>query len=201
MQLDRILVRTMARLARTGIAGLRVSDAGETRAPEAAGTGQRGSGSWANEWAGARSVVARAKSLASPGRKRAAARAIPGGTIRIRPLMAAHELKLHNWIADRLEARAPTCSLHAGVALGAFLSAATSHEGHDPLAGLIADLLIVDEKGRPVTALIREHADDTALHLRLLDALLDADLPIVDLPDRPVLSALWTEISVLLPRE
>ena len=204
MQLERLVAKAMTRLAKSGFAGLRQT------APATAGDVPkrqvpRGSGSWANEWAGAKSAVERAKSLALPGRKRAAANAaadlIPEGTIKTRPLMSIREVKLHNWIADRLEAEAPTCSLHSGVALGAFLTSATAHETHDPLCGLVANMLIADENGQPVAALIRENTADPKRHLLLLDALLDADLPIVDIPSRPSLSGLWAEISQTLPKD
>ncbi|MCK0167528.1 hypothetical protein MWU52_08220 [Jannaschia sp. S6380] len=206
MQLDRLVARTMSRFAKGGLASLRPRQApAEATAPLAA-TGPdrpRGSGSWANEWVGTKAAVERAKSLARPGRKRksgkAAADSIPEGTIRTKPLMSARGVKLHNWISDRLEAEAPTCTLHACVSLGAFLSADTAHEGHDPLAGLVADLLIVDETGQPIAALIRENVADPSRHLLMLDALLDADLPIIDLPAKPTLSMLWGEIAETLP--
>lgn len=207
MQIEKMLTKTAMRLARAGF-GIRSNSPSPEGTAVAETPELRGSGSWANEWAGARGAVERAKSLATAGRRRKApakattnqpADVIPEGTIRTKPLMSIQKLKLHNWIADRLEAEAPTCSLHAGVALHAFLIADTAHEGNDPLCGLVADLMIADEAGQPVMALVRENPADPGRHLMLLDALLDADLPIVDIPNRPSLSKLWAEISANLP--
>lgn len=202
MQLDRLMAKTMTRLVKSGLSG---------RAPAAAkpvaekpGNGLRGSGSWANEWAGARSAVERAKSLARPGRKRkaadTAADTIPEGTIRPRPLMSGRDVKLHNWIADRLEAEAPCCTLHAGVALSSFLASDLARPDFDPLAGMVADLAIADSQGQIAAVLIRENTADPSRHLLLLDALMDADIPIIDIQPRPSLSALWSEIAAYLPR-
>lgn len=205
MQIDRLVAKTMSRFAKGGLAHLRARQAAApAKAKPAAPDQPRGSGSWANEWIGTRAAVERAKSLALPGRTRKgaapAADAIPEGTIRIKPLMSTRGVKLHNWIADRLEAEAPTCTLHACVSLEGFLAADTAHEGHDPLRGLVADLLIVDGTGQPIAALVRENRADPSRHLLLLDALLDADLPIIDLPAKPTLSTLWAEIAATLPR-
>ena len=209
MQIDRLMLRQATRLApkliERGLGGLARRRAAAAAAPEAAAApaAPRGSGSWANEWIGATAAVERARALARPGRSRkaappaAAAEApIPEGSVRPRPLMTAREVKLHNWIADRLEAEAPDCSLHTGVALQSFLAS----DVPGALDGLVADMLIADEAGQPVCALVRDRRDDPARQLRLLDALLDADLPFVDLPDRLSLSTLWTEIARTLPR-
>ncbi|MGC1260618.1 MAG: hypothetical protein WA873_08130 [Jannaschia helgolandensis] len=209
MQFDRLMMKTVTRLARSGIAGLRSTSVAAT-GKEADASGPRGSGSWANEWSGAKSAVAktaveRAKSLARPGKSRTKSNApqdaIPEGTIRTRPLMSVRNVKLHNWIADRMEAEAPTCSLHACVALNSFLTSLANPDGTDPLTGLTADLLIVDEHGQPVVALIREKAADPSQQLMVIDALLDADLPIVDIPARPSLSGLWASIAETLPKD
>lgn len=207
MQLDRLVTKTMSRLAWSGFRRVSAGATGpKVRTTEAKTPGGdlRGSGSWANEWAGARNAVERARAMAKPGRDRKARAktdldSIPEGTIRVRPLMTGREVKLHNWIADRLEAEAPVCTLHAGVSLKAFLSSDIAREDHDPLSGMVADLLIADEKGQPVAALIRENTADPTRHLLMLDALLDADIPIVDIPSRPSLSALWADISATLP--
>ncbi|GIT90789.1 hypothetical protein JANAI62_12440 [Jannaschia pagri] len=164
--------------------------------------GLRGSGSWANEWAGAKSAVERAKSLTNIGRPRkggAVKADITEGTVRVKPLMTSRDVKLYNWIVDRLEAEAPTCSLHCGVALNAFLTSAEATPEGDPLAGLVADLVITDEQGQPLMALLRENRADPRQQLLTLDALLDADVPIIDIQPRPVLSAMWAEISANLP--
>ncbi|CTQ32156.1 hypothetical protein [Jannaschia rubra] len=197
MQFDRLMVW----LARAGVVAPREAWLAQAESPAAPEL--RGSGSWASDWTVTRGALERARSLARPGHKRKTdptpCDAIPEGSIRVRPLMSARDLKLHNWIADRLEAEAPICSLHAGVALPAFLTATTSHEDSDPLRGLVADLLIVDEHGRPVAALLRDNTAEPARHLMLLDALLDADVPIIDIPARPGLAALWDEIARVLP--
>ncbi|WP_187298086.1 hypothetical protein [Jannaschia donghaensis] len=196
----------MTRIARTGIAGLRAPSPAEGNAPAKAVKGDlRGSGSWANEWAGARSAIARAKAIAKPAKARTdkgamSADPIPEGTITARPLMSTRDVKLHNWILDRLEAEAPCCTLHVGVALHSFLTAATAHDGFDPLNGLAADMLIVDETGQPIAAIIRENTPNPSRHLLLIDALLDADIPIVDIPVRPSLATLWQAISETLPK-
>ncbi|MEM7641212.1 MAG: hypothetical protein AAF366_01640 [Pseudomonadota bacterium] len=218
MQLDRLVSRTVSNTMsqivksglKNGIAGLRAKreDAPVPKTPK---DDLRGSGSWANEWTGTRSAVETAKALAKKGKapkpdapatpKTPAADAITEGSVRPRPLMSTRDVKLHNWIADRMEAEAPTCSLHAGVALSAFLASDEAYPGFDPLSGMIADMLIADGEGQPVLALIRENTADPARHLLLLDALLDADLPIVDIQPRPKLSALWDEITQHLPEE
>ena len=200
MQIDSFVSRTMARAA-TRMGLLRPAAA----LPAASeGDAVRGSGSWANEWSGARVAVDRARMLAARGRSRGGrgggAEPIPEGSVRARPLMSGRAVKLHQWISDRLEAEAPTCTLHAGVALSAFLASDQAYPGYDPLAGLVADLVITDLQGQPVAALLRE-GTDAQRHLMTLDALLDADLPIVDLPARPTLSVLWSEIAAHLPEE
>ena len=189
------------------------ADATPVAGPAKRGDDLRGSGSWANEWAGAKHAVERAKSLASLGKARKAGAApkarvpgtpaqnIPEGTVRTKPLLSTRDIKLQQWISDRLEAEAPTCSLHAGVALNAFLVSAEAREDYDPLCSLVADLLIIDDHGQPLVALIRENRANPARQLLLLDALLDADVPIVDIQPRPSLSTMWAEISANLPKE
>lgn len=203
MQFDRLMTKTMTRIAKSGIAGLRNTGTAEGPGPRAK-DGLRGSGSWANDWGGARVAATRARALAKKGKTAkgkvtAPPDAILEGTITARPLMSSRDVKLHTWILDRLEAEAPCCTLHAGVALRAFLTSATAHEGHDPLAGLVADMLIVDEAGHPLAALIRETTVDPARQILVIDALLDAELPIIDIPARPSLAALWSAISEVLP--
>ncbi|WP_141134377.1 hypothetical protein [Jannaschia aquimarina] len=156
----------------------------------------RGSGSWANEWAGARAAIARA-AAAGPIPKRNAAPPPPENIIRPRPLMSAREIKLHNWIADKLEVSCPDCSLHAGVALESFLVS----EQPDALDGLVADMLIADDRGTPLVTLIRDRKVDNDRQVRLLDALIDAELPVIDLPDKLSLSKLWAQIEQHLPGE
>ncbi|WGH77794.1 hypothetical protein [Jannaschia ovalis] len=202
MQLDRLMAKTMTRLVKTGLSVKRRP--AEPAPAGAEAPALRGSGSWANDWPGARSAVERAKSLARPGRSRKSAKStapdtIPEGTIRQHPLMSTRDVKLHNWIADRLEAEAPWCTLHAGVALKGFLTSDLTRPGYDPLAGMVADLAIVDSHGHVASVLLRENTADPAHHLLLLDALMDADIPIVDIQPRPSLSALWAEISATLP--
>ncbi len=204
MQLDRLMTRAVTRIAKSGLTGLRAAPQVAPSAP-APKDDLRGSGSWANEWAGSRSAVERAKSLAGAGRRRGKANTAPvdvlDGTIRAKPLMSVKDVKLHNWIADRLEAEAPTCSLHAGVALRAFLVVDEAFSGEDPIAGLVADLLIADATGQPVAVIQREDVVDAGAQMRFVDALLDADIPIIDLPGRPSLSQLWSEISECLPQD
>lgn len=211
MQIDRLLSKTLSRFARGGF-GIRQQAAAPAGAAEPGSADDlRGSGSWANEWAGAKHAVERAKSLATPARKRKAKPAaaspsapvdnIPEGTVRTKPLLSQRDIKLQQWISDRLEAEAPTCSLHAGVALGAFLVSAETREDYDPLCGLVADLLIIDDHGQPLVALIRENRANPSRQLILLDALLDADVPIVDIQPRPSLSTMWAEISANLPKD
>lgn len=205
MQFDRLMTKTVTRLAKSGIMGLRNSAPATAGPAQASKDDLRGSGSWANEWGGgARAAMTRAKALAKRG-KTAKGKvatppdAIPEGTITARPLMSSRDVRLHSWILDRLEVEAPCCTLHAGVALRAFLTSATAHETHDPLAGLVADMLIVDENGQPIAALIREASTDPTRQLLVIDALLDADIPIIDIPARPSLAALWTAIAEALP--
>lgn len=206
MQFDRLMSKTVTRLAKSGIAGLRKTAPAAPAPVPAPKDDLRGSGSWANEWGGARAAMARAKLLAAKG-KTAKAKvgsppdAIPEGTITARPLMSSRDVRLHTWILDRMEAEAPCCTLHAGVALRAFLASATAHETHDPLAGLVADMLIVDETGQPIAALIREASTDPARQLLVMDALMDADIPIIDIPARPSLATLWTAIAQVLPAD
>ncbi|MEM8851810.1 MAG: hypothetical protein AAGE03_17475 [Pseudomonadota bacterium] len=215
MQLDRLVTRTMSRAMsqivksgfKSGLSGMRPKPEAAPK-PKAPKDDLRGSGSWANEWTGTRSAVEQAKALAKRGKKNKAETpeapivdAITEGSIRPRPLMSTRDVKLRNWIADRMEAEAPTCSLHAGVALSAFLASNEAYPGFDPLGGMIADMLIADGEGQPVLALIRENTADPARHLLLLDALLDADLPIVDIQPRPKLATLWEEITKHLPQE
>ncbi|MEO0859807.1 MAG: hypothetical protein AAFY65_04285 [Pseudomonadota bacterium] len=213
MQFEKLLTKTAMRLARAGL-GIRADAPAPAPAP-APSAPLKGSGSWANDWVGARSAMNRAKSLASLGKKRKSKSVthtkpavvpvpeddlIPEGAIQVKPLLSIQQLKMHNWILDRLEAEAPTCTLHAGVALSAFLNCDTAYPGNDPLAGLTVDLLVVDENGCPCVAIVRENEADPAGHLRLCEALLDGEVPVVDLPSRPSLSTLWSAIAANLPR-
>ncbi|UWQ22504.1 hypothetical protein [Jannaschia sp. W003] len=171
MQIDQTIVRQAARLAPRLLARhLRAGPAEAPAAPKAAARdGLRGSGSWANEWTGGDSAPA----------------------VRARPLMTEREVRLHNWIADRLEVETPTATLHAGVALAAFLHS----DAPGALDGLVADMVIVDEAGRPVAALLRERRADPATRGRITAALAAAGVAHVDLPDRLSLSRLWAEIA------
>lgn len=216
MQLDRLVSRTLSRAVSqiagsgltSGIVGLRKKP-DQTPEPKTPQDELRGSGSWANEWTGTRSAVQQAKALAKKTKKNRAntpdAAAAPTvdsiaeGSIRPRPLMSTRDVTLHNWIADRMEVEAPTCSLHSGVALSAFLASDEAYPGFNPLDGMIADMVVADGEGQPVLVLIRENTADPGRHLLLLDALLDADLPIIDIQPRPKLSVLWDEIAQHLP--
>ncbi|UWQ17605.1 hypothetical protein [Jannaschia sp. M317] len=208
MQFDRLLSQTMTRITRAG-QGLRKQAPADAVPLSAAMVKDdlRGSGSWANDWAKGRKAsdptptAAPARTKRRPAAPAAAVDSIPEGTIRARPLMSTRDVKLHQWISDRLEAEAPTCALHAGVALGAFLVSAETRDGYDPLAGLVADLLISDDQGQPLVVLIRENRAHPARQILLLDALMDAGLPIVDIQPRPSLSALWSGIADHLPRD
>lgn len=165
---------------------------------EAAQSGLRGSGSWANEWSGAERSVERVKSLAIPAKtRRAAVEAMDGehGVVEIRPLLEARRLQLHERLVDKLEVEAPTCSLHAGVAMSSFLKAARRPDGSDRLSDLTVDLLVVDGKGAPVVALIHEDTARPQRQILRVDALLDAGLPVVEIPPRGALSAIWSEIA------
>lgn len=208
MQLDRMMIRQAARLAPKLLAqatqrfgGSRSEDRAEDKPLKPADPELRGSGSWANEWAGAKTAIARTRERS---------RLLPGGkpdpepvdviaedTISIRPLLTAREVKLFNWIADRVETAAPTVSLHAGVALSAFLHS----EVPGALDGLVADMALVDETGAVLGVLIRDRKDDPARQIRLIDALIDSDMPTIDLPNRLSLSRLWEQITDVLPNE
>ncbi|WP_371157417.1 hypothetical protein [Jannaschia sp. 2305UL9-9] len=201
MQFDRFLNKAVSRLSGG-------SDADDPRpVPRGAPADDlRGSGSWANEWGAAKGAIERAKSLAAGGkapkrRSGVVAQNIPEGTVRTKPLMTTRDIKLHSWLQDRLEAEAPTCTIHAGVALNAFLVSAEANEEYDPLCNLTVDLLIADDQGQPLVALIHENRVDSHKQLLMLDALLDADMPIIDIQPRPVLSAMWAEIAANLPED
>lgn len=201
MQFDRFLSKAVTRLSGAADAD---HDAPRPTKTAPAGDDLRGSGSWANEWGAARGAIERAKSMATgtkPRKRRSAgvAQNIPDGTVRSKPLMTTRDIKLHNWLLDRLEAEAPTCTIHAGVALNSFLVSAETNEDFDPLSNLTVDLLIADDHGQPLVALIREDRGDPHKQLLTLDALLDADMPIIDIQPRPVLSAMWAEIAANLP--
>lgn len=208
MQFDRMLVRQAVRLApkllaqatqkrsqpRAGAPETAVPDVALKRAePEL-----QGSGSWANQWAGAKAAITRTRLRSeAPAKKPAAPEPAPivEDTISIRPLQTSREAKLFQWIADRLESAAPTCSLHAGVALSAFLHS----EIPGALDGLVADMAVVNDKGNVLCVLIRDRKDDPARQIRLIDALIDSDMPTIDLPDKLSLSRLWASLEEYLP--
>ncbi len=209
MPFERLVARTRTRLAKGAFAALlRSASVGGPAGTAASAVEPRGSGSWANDWSEGGSAMERAMSLALPNRGRPAAIPAPAApdraarhvaAVRTKPLMSLHEVRLHNWIVDRLEAEAPTCSLHARVAFPAFLAADPASGGPDPLQDLVADMLIADRNGQPVAALIRETAGVRSYDLRLRAVLRDADLPVVDIPARPGLADLWTRIAQVLP--
>jgi hypothetical protein len=119
--------------------------------------------------------------------------------LQARSLMTRRERSLHNWIVDRLEAAAPTCTLHAGVALEAFLATELQVADAAPLAGLRVDLLIVDERTSPVVALSRRTTADQAIESRVREALSRAQIPFIELDAQPQHEALWLEIDGYLP--
>lgn len=200
-----------------------VADAGAAR--------PRGSGSWANDWSEPASAMERAMSLALPDRRRPGApppepaapepaapvSATPisaerdraeshpaepeAGGVRTKPLMSLREVRLHNWLADRLEAAAPTCSLHARVSASAFLTSDPTRGVAGPLHDLVADMLIADQNGQPVAALVRGTAGGQPRRQDLLRVLREADLPFVDLSAHPGLADLWAEIARVLPKD
>ncbi|SFI61153.1 hypothetical protein [Jannaschia pohangensis] len=223
MKLDRLMIKTVTRLAKGGVAGLRqtagskADAADETKPEKKKDDDLRGSGSWANEWSGARNALSRAKSRALPGKQKEVSRVVttkprvqsrvlpnadpvPEGSVHVKPLMTPIQAKLYNWIADRIEAEAPDCTLHAGVAVQAFLTSDIAHEFHDPLSNLIADYVVADGHGRPLMALLRDNKVTPTRHLIMIDALLDANVPIVDIPERPSAKGLWADISRHLPK-
>lgn len=205
------------------------TEATEPEADVAADDDLRGSGSWANEWDEARAAAERGKRLPQDDRKAAKAAAepaaegegqaqddaaprrrngpapadmpaeIPEGSIHARALLSRKEVQLYNWIADKIETEAPSCSLHARVALSAFLDAQVEPGTANPLNGLAVDLLIIDEAGAPVAALVRENRKDPIRQIAVFEALLDADVTIVDLPSKGSLARLWAEIQKVLP--
>ncbi|PWJ16989.1 hypothetical protein [Jannaschia seohaensis] len=156
----------------------------------------RGSGSWANEWSGAERAVQRAKTLALPAKARRAVTELEGehGRVSVRPLMAPRMAKLYERLFDKMEVEAPTCTLHAGVAMSVFLKAERRSDGSDRLADLSVDLLIADDQGTPLVVLLADDPKRPQRQIRRVDALLDAGLPHVEIPARPSLSAIWPEI-------
>lgn len=206
MQFDRMFMRQAVRLAPKLLAQATKkrpaakADEGPNVSLKRAEPDLRGSGSWANEWAGAKSAIARTRVRSEqpkPTEPTQAEEAAPiaEGSITQRPIMTARENKLYTWIADRLETDAPTCSLHVGVALNAFMRS----EVPGALDGLHADMAIIDETGHVLAVLIRDRRDDPARQIRLIDALIDSEMPTIDLPDRLSLSKLWSQISDVLP--
>ncbi|MDB2407266.1 hypothetical protein N9W17_01870 [Jannaschia sp.] len=157
----------------------------------------RGSGSWANEWSAEERSVQRAKSMALPAKTRRAAEPLEGehGIVQVRPLMGQRDARLYERLLDKLEAEAPTCTLHAGVAMGVFLKAARREDGSDRLADLSVDLLIADESGVPLMVLLHEDPKRPQRQIRRVDALLDAGLPHLEVPARGGISAVWSEIT------
>ncbi|TFL18847.1 hypothetical protein [Jannaschia formosa] len=161
-----------------------------------AGAALRGSGSWANEWAGADRSVQRAKSMALPAKTRRAAEIVEGehGRVTLHPLMTPRDLRLYERLVDKLEIEAPTCTLHAGVAMRSFLKAERREDGSDRLADLSVDLLIADDQGTPLVALLHPDPKRPQRQIRKVDALLDAGLPHIEVPARGGLSSVWDEI-------
>ncbi|MEM7711629.1 MAG: hypothetical protein AAF264_12965 [Pseudomonadota bacterium] len=173
--------------------GRRKPDA--TDAPRA----PRGSGSWANEWAEPTVSLASPRPAAASGPVAVASPAASHSTPRVRPLMGSAELALHDHLIDRLEAEAPACTLHAGVALTAILAIPTAAKGSLP--NLVADLVIVDSQGIPMVALMWERPTDGPGHLAAFDALLDADLPVLSVPPRPDAATVWHRLVPHLSEE
>jgi len=215
MKLDRLLMKSVARLAKGGVANLRKSVGPKAEpelkfTPTPRGEDLRGSGSWANDWSGTRNAPAQPAPKAAPAKKKDSSRVlsralantdpVPEGSVHIKPLMTPIQTKLFNWIADRIEAEAPDCTLHAGVAVQAFLTSDIAHEFFDPLSNLIADYVVADGQGRPLMVLLRDNKVTPTRHLIMIDALLDADLPIVDIAERPSAKGLWADISRHLPK-
>ncbi|MEM9797508.1 MAG: hypothetical protein AAF919_13535 [Pseudomonadota bacterium] len=196
------LSKAVTQFAVRAIPGLRSSKSESPVIPFPGGAGPRGSGSWANEWEGLPDLAPQppAKTIVKPKRQTQATPGAKPGTVRPRPLMNHADMRLHDWIADHLEIEAPACTLHAGVALSAFLSADT-HEELGMMAGLTADFVIADAHGHPVVAMIREDPEDPERHSMTLDVLIDAFIPVIDMDPKPVLSELWSDISEALPRD
>ncbi len=127
-----------------------------------------------------------AEAATAPAAAKAAARV--EGTLTLHPMLPARSLMVHALIADRLEVEAPTCTLHARVALSAILRGA-------PLDGIVAEMVVADGGGRPRVALLRDQPMDRALE----DALKRAGLPVVDVSDDPKAEEVWKRIRGWLP--
>jgi hypothetical protein len=207
MQLDRLLIQPFRRITRPGRRGEDPAPAPAAAPAEAL----RGSGSWANEWAGAGGTAepscGRGEALdhwqadgpgasLSPDDPEILAR----GAARCFALLSPRDLALFHWLSDRLEAEAPACSLHASVAAGAILHVRTASRHDDPVAGAKIDFLIADAKGHPACALLRAAHGEETRHARLQSIMRAADLPAIDLTRHPAPSALWTVISETLRR-
>lgn len=200
MPSDGFMSRMFPWFARAGLVGLRRADlAAPPLAPEP--IPPRGSGSWANEWNGASDAVRRAQTHLrnSLGRGTKMAKPVARGSLRIKPLLSARDAQLYVWLADLLETDAPTCTLHARVSLRAFLAVRDPAAADGFLRGLTADFLIADEVGQPVIALLRDDPRDAEAQMRLVDVLLEASLPVLDIPDDPGRTALWNDIRAVLP--
>jgi hypothetical protein len=188
MQFDRFLSRLI---------GMEIPLEGEpvVRSREAA---PRGSGSWANEWLSAELKTLRAKGKAA--RRHAAVSERVVGVVRTRSFMETGILRLHESLTDRIEAEAPTCTLHSAVAFAAFLTAERNSDGGDRLAGLTADLLVADGAGLPLVAILREDKLHPQRQNARIDVLLDAGMAFVEMGDKPSHGEIWSEVSAHLPR-
>ena len=165
----------------------------------------RGSGSWDQAYEGGQVM----QPLPKPAPRHDEMR--PQQRVAIHPvrMMNKVEMRLFNWLFDKLEVEAPLYSIHAQVSMDAFLhvdrraSKQDQQSTRDSFANRRVDFLIADDLGLPVLAIEfhgadqskEEHGQDKA------SALDEAGVPLVVIPNGAKPSMIWDTIHPHLDDE
>lgn len=124
--------------------------------------------------------------------------------VTLKPLMSDAGMDLFFWLSDELEVASPNLSLHGRVSLEAIVQF-----GHAMPHGMPADikesqidLLIADETGLPVAALIFDTEGHSAERTEFVADLLEmAELPVLQLDPATPPESIWEALQPLIAYE
>lgn len=124
--------------------------------------------------------------------------------VTLKPLMSDAAMDLFFWLSDELEVASPNLSLHARVSLEAMVQFghAMPHGVPADIKESQVDLLIVDETGLPVAALIFDPVEENSARTEMMADLLEmAELPVLQLDPASAPEAIWDALQPLIAYE
>jgi len=126
--------------------------------------------------------------------------------VSLKPLFDAPAMELFYWLSDELEMASPSLTLHAGVAVSTILAA--SGPLSDDLMQAHIEILIVDETGLPVAALLfddeecRRSDDEDSERVDEIATILErAELPALVVDPEDDYDMIWQELHPLIEYE